>query len=155
MLKIIYTSRARYVMGSDEITALADDASAKNQKIGVTGLLLASPYVFLQYLEGPMKPLIRLMDEITRDPRHYDIVVLERERISTRLFPLWSMNSIAVDVKDISTHKPIHPGLKQSSVNTLPSMAMRWVESDPRNVDLQALISEIAISYGTNDQYLI
>lgn len=155
MLKIIYTSRVRTPMGSDEISALADAASEKNQLIGATGLLLASPYGFLQYLEGPTQPLIRLMDKISRDPRHYDVVILEREKISTRLFPHWSMNSIAVNVKEISNKNAANAGGQKYALNALSSVAMRWVETDPRNVDLQILIREIASSYAKNDQQLI
>lgn len=155
MLKIIYTSRVRSPMGSDEVSALADAASANNQKIGVTGLLLASPFGFLQYLEGPTQPLIRLMDKISRYPRHYDVVILEREKISTRLFPNWSMNSIAVNVKEITHNHGVNAGSQKQALNTLSSVAMRWVETDPRNVDLQILIREIAASYGASNQQLI
>lgn len=143
MLKIIYTSRLRNPMGSDELMALTEAANIKNKKLGITGLLLASPHGFVQYLEGAPKPLVKLMNSIARDPRHYDVVILERKNTSQRLFPQWSMNLVAVDVRELAQ---MHNSIKANSqpMVALASSVMRWAEADSRSVDLQLLLQDVA-----------
>lgn len=134
-------------MSSAELVALTQAAEVKNRKLGITGLLLASPHGFLQYLEGASKPLIKLMGSIARDPRHYDVIILEKKTTSQRLFPQWSMNSLAVDVKDLAHMQSSIRGNGQA-LQVMASSVMRLAENESRNVDLQLMLQDLAKACG-------
>lgn len=64
---------------------------ARNSLLDVTGFLIATPAYFVQLLEGGDAALDALMSSIVRDPRHRDVVVIERVAGPARSYPRWSM----------------------------------------------------------------
>jgi hypothetical protein len=67
-------------------------ARPHNMQRGITGLLLASDTLFVQFLEGPREAVRALFKRIQRDPRHKCVVELMREAdVTDRLYADWSM----------------------------------------------------------------
>lgn len=92
LVRLIYCSQAR--VPTDNLLALSailSVASRNNARDGITGLLAVSGGDFIQVVEGPADRVRALMARIAGDPRHADIVVLDEQRVSGRLFSDWAM----------------------------------------------------------------
>jgi hypothetical protein len=89
--RLLYTSCPVHHTGVSGDRDILDVARKKNAEHGITGFLLRSDTLFLQYIEGPDRKLGQLMTNIRRDPRHTDIVEYEIEHAAERQFPAWSM----------------------------------------------------------------
>jgi hypothetical protein len=101
MLKRIkYVSRYAKPLTADDIRRLAEAASRKNAKLGVTGVLMTSGGIFFQIIEGPPEAVDALWAAIGRDPRHTDVLLLSAEEgIRRRLFPDWGMRGMDLDAE--------------------------------------------------------
>ena len=99
MLKrIAYVSRYAHPMEAGELERLGELAAAKNQELGITGVLMASGGLFYQVIEGPEEMIDELFATIETDERHTDVVVLNVEDgAETRMFPDWSMKTVDLD----------------------------------------------------------
>lgn len=79
-------------MPSDEqLGTLLRKARERNQREGVTGVLLYADGTFLQYIEGPAQGLLRVYEAILRDPLHHHIFEMLREPLAQREFGQWAM----------------------------------------------------------------
>ncbi len=96
-LLLIYVSRATVVFDRSSLVALAATAAAINRTQGIGGMLLSFGNHFLQVLEGPTDPVLRLTAKIAKDPRHDDMRVLHRESTDAVLFAQWSMAYLCID----------------------------------------------------------
>lgn len=94
--RVLYASKHAAPMSSQQFLNLCALAAASNQMHGVTGALVQHEYGFVQALEGAQSALACLMDKISRDPRHQDLVVLADTDIAVRDFVLWNMGSFRV-----------------------------------------------------------
>lgn len=90
MRQLVYVSTASAV-GKEDLDAILHTATARNARLGVTGLLLFNGQNFLQVLEGGGDSVGELMHGIIRDQRHSGLVVLNDIGIEERCFPDWSM----------------------------------------------------------------
>jgi transcriptional regulator with XRE-family HTH domain len=94
LVRLIYHSRMR---GDDEQTLnetlrqILACSRRNNPAHAVTGALLAADQRFLQVLEGPEDGVAKVYGRIARDPRHEDVVVLERRTVPARHFSKWSL----------------------------------------------------------------
>lgn len=89
--QLIYSS---VYTGSDsdaDIHAILSKSRVKNAVRDITGFLLFSEGAFLQVLEGAPHSLQDLMRVISQDPRHSDIVLLQDNQVSQRLFAGWNL----------------------------------------------------------------
>ena len=91
MLSLTYFSTASSALGKDELVGLLDHVRAKNDALGLTGMLLYSDGSFVQTLEGPDEAVEEAFGRIAVDPRHRDVFVALREAVTERAFPTWSM----------------------------------------------------------------
>ncbi|MND81099.1 BLUF domain-containing protein [uncultured Brevundimonas sp.] len=91
--QLVYCSRARlpHEQAAEQIADIVHVSAFRNAQVGVTGALALSGDVFVQILEGSPTALDILMLHLHFDARHDDIVVLARERITRRAFPIWGM----------------------------------------------------------------
>jgi methanogenic corrinoid protein MtbC1 len=71
-------------------------AQVRNEREGITGLLLYDEGRFFQWLEGSAESLKRLMDSIRRDSRHVDVQVLRDCPTPSRRFTGWSLKLAAM-----------------------------------------------------------
>lgn len=100
--RLIYKSILRPELLPDAaLKNLVRDAAAKNEKAGITGVLLMSGDRFLQVLEGPASFVNELYCKIVADSRHRKVELISYESIPTTFFPDWSMKLLNLD-KDLS-----------------------------------------------------
>ena len=91
LIHLIYSSAAVRPFSEDELTQLLSNARFKNDKLGLTGMLLYAEGSFFQVLEGRPDDVDALFDAIKNDERHSRVTVIIRESISKRAFANWTM----------------------------------------------------------------
>lgn len=90
--RIVYASTATGSTGSLlNMVAILAESQRNNERDGLTGALAAHDDRFIQVLEGAAQTLDSLLRRLAADPRHRDIVILQRDRIDQRLFGDWAM----------------------------------------------------------------
>lgn len=118
--QLIYTSSRAGNLGDAELDALLLAARENNTRLGLTGVLLCTNDQFMQVLEGSRDALEQLFARIVADPRHEDVRVVIRRRVTKRDFANWQMA-----LRDARA-KPLAPGCE----------LVRFFEAD---FDVQAL----------------
>lgn len=88
---IVYVSSAVRLLSLEEISRILMRARERNEKSGVTGILLYIGGNFMQYLEGPGDSLDVIYAIIEQDPHHTGLIQISREAIDSRQFDHWSM----------------------------------------------------------------
>lgn len=91
LLGILYISDATFQFDEVLLEELAEQASEKNERLGVTGYLYYDQKQFLQYFEGSPEMVISLMLTIEKDIRHQVIKKLVDRDLRKRRFPNWNM----------------------------------------------------------------
>lgn len=91
LVSLIYLSSATVPFNDSEIAALLEVSRRNNQASQISGILAYWDGNFIQYIEGPEAEIDRLVERIRRDRRHGGIIVLQRETVTARAFPHWSM----------------------------------------------------------------
>lgn len=84
--RLAYVSRPRPGMSLGEIPRIVAAVRARNDVVGITGVLLFTGQDFAQMIEGPPQVVANLWASIRADPRHHDIVVFHDERAPARWF---------------------------------------------------------------------
>lgn len=75
------------------MATILGESQRNNARDGLTGALAAHSGRFIQVLEGGAGDLDRLWRRLVPDPRHRDIVILDRRPIAGRQFHDWTMAS--------------------------------------------------------------
>lgn len=90
VFQLIYASRP---FGYDELSLVGILAAARanNQRDGISGCLICREDLYLQLLEGELKPIVTVYDKILRDPRHTEVRLLCSGDVAARQFPDWAM----------------------------------------------------------------
>lgn len=76
------------------IDSILAQSRAHNPALGITGILCHGGNVFMQVLEGGRDTVNHLYNDIVRDARHHDVVVLHYEEITERRFSGWTMGQV-------------------------------------------------------------
>jgi hypothetical protein len=84
-------SRALIRAHSPEMLDIVRCSLRDNPRFGITGALYFDDVQFFQVVEGPPDSLDHLWRRLVADPRHHDVVLLQRGPIEHRLFAAWSM----------------------------------------------------------------
>jgi hypothetical protein len=94
----VYCSRAAEGVGDVEVDRIIEWSQRSNVERHITGVLVFGSGVFFQWIEGPPAEVEKLIACLHGDPRHYDIVALDRsvER-RERLYPNWEMERVGTD----------------------------------------------------------
>ncbi|MBL0730592.1 BLUF domain-containing protein [Piscinibacter sp. HJYY11] len=88
---IVYVSASVQPMGDGRLEALLVEARRLNLESGVTGALIYSDGVFMQYFEGEPGPMAQTYERIRKSRQHSRLVELMNEPIGAREFPDWHM----------------------------------------------------------------
>jgi hypothetical protein len=72
-----------------------------NIKNGVTGVLLFSSGIVMQYIEGDPSKIDSLFSNIKNDNRHYNIIKLLDEEIHSKIFKNWGMKFKKVELPQL------------------------------------------------------
>jgi hypothetical protein len=108
MVRLKYVSRMAIPLSDSDVDEITELAAANNEALEVTGVLFSSGGLFVQVLEGPDQAVESLFDAIAKDPRHRDVLLLERESdVEFRLFPEWSMKRLTVDAEAKERLEPL------------------------------------------------
>ena len=91
LIHCIYVSAASRAMSDAELALLLAQARANNDRLGLTGMLLATDGSFFQVLEGDLTTVESLYLRIAADPRHCQITKVVQEPIVERAFASWTM----------------------------------------------------------------
>lgn len=106
MLKsIIYVSSATDSLSKDALLDILNKSSVNNTALGLTGMLLYYDESFIQVLEGDEDKLELLMNKISQDKRHKNVVVINEEYISQREFSSWDMGFRSIDKEQMGAIK--------------------------------------------------
>lgn len=100
MLSLVYVSSATRPFTRQELWDLLAASRAKNESLGITGMLLYKSGNFMQVLEGDEGVVRRLQGSIAADPRHHGMIVLLEEQLATRNFDGWAMGFRDFDSPD-------------------------------------------------------
>lgn len=94
LVRLLYASRAAGKPSAKAVDAILESSRRHNPERGITGLLCHGGDVFLQVLEGGREAVNALYNEIARDPRHRDVVILHYEEVTERRFAAWTMGQV-------------------------------------------------------------
>ena len=94
----VYCSRAAEGVDDAEVDRLIELSERRNAARDITGVLVFGSGVFFQWIEGPPAQVEKLIANLHGDPRHYDIVTLDRSvEKRARLYPSWEMERVGAD----------------------------------------------------------
>jgi hypothetical protein len=91
LVQIVYRSRELHPLGQEEILDILRKSQNKNLRKRISGLLIYREGQFLQLLEGPKTEVEELFQIIAQDPRHHEIVIIDRHDVDSVLMPTWAM----------------------------------------------------------------
>ena len=94
LVRLLYASHSSKPVSSETIESILEQSRKHNPALGITGILCQSGEVFMQVLEGGRAAVNRLYNQIVRDERHGDVVVLHYEEIAERSFGGWTMGQV-------------------------------------------------------------
>ena len=100
---LIYTSKRSSFCTDKEIDSILEACERNNSHKSITGVLLYSENLFIQYLEGGKEELMQLYDKIKTDDRHNDVVIISSRQINKRIFPGWSMGRKNLDKNSLNS----------------------------------------------------
>ena len=89
--RLIYRSEAVAPGPDADLDAILQASLWNNARARITGVLGHSGGRYVQLLEEPRASLDDLLIRLDRDPRHRDVVVLDRRPANRRLLPGWTM----------------------------------------------------------------
>lgn len=89
--QLIYTSSAVRHLNESELAQLLSQARKHNERLGVTGMLVYADGSVLQVIEGEFLAVEEVMERVSLDTRHTNIITLADRRVETREFAEWSM----------------------------------------------------------------
>ncbi len=102
MVSLTYTSAATRLMSVAEIVEMVEQIRPKNERLGVTGLLLYSGGNVIQTLEGTPDAVDEVFDTIRTDSRHGEVLLVDRREIDERSFATWSMGFRNVSTREVT-----------------------------------------------------
>ena len=91
LLRLIYVSRSTGAVDKPSLEGLLGQARARNEALGVTGVLCSGRGYFVQALEGPESNVLTVYASILKDGRHRDSALLNIGLTAMRAFSQWSM----------------------------------------------------------------
>ncbi|MGH1361362.1 MAG: BLUF domain-containing protein [Burkholderiaceae bacterium] len=97
MVRLVYVSRSEVDTDPRLIESIIARCKEHNPENGITGVLCYTGGMFMQVLEGGREAINRLYTDITRDPRHRDVMLLEYQEITERKFANWTMGHVNLD----------------------------------------------------------
>ncbi len=100
--RIVYVSAAQPDLSSFELEWILRAARTRNISLDVTGMLVLVDETFCQILEGSLENVDGLLQRIKRDRRHSNVRLLQRQAITTRSFPDWTMSPPSRGIRDFS-----------------------------------------------------
>lgn len=124
VLTVTYASSATRLMSVGQLVELIEQIRPKNERLGVTGLLLYSGGNVIQTLEGEEQVVDDLLAAIAADPRHTDVRVVDRRVVAERAFATWSMGFRNVSAREVAELQDFTEFARQSVGDDLSAHAV-------------------------------
>ena len=102
ILTLTYTSSTTDLMSVTQLVELIEEIRPKNERLGLTGLLLYSGGSVIQTLEGSSHAVYQVFDAIRVDTRHGDVRIVDRRYVGGRSFATWSMGFRNVSAREVA-----------------------------------------------------
>lgn len=96
VFRLIYRSKPSSKWKINDLISLMQYSSAKNETLGIRGLLLVTPNDFLQVLEGPEDNVLYTFESIRDDKRHTKVDLMLQAKNVTPLFTQWFMKGVSL-----------------------------------------------------------
>ena len=94
----VYCSRAAEGVDDAAVDRIIEWSQRRNVERDITGVLVFGSGIFFQWIEGPPAAVETLIASLHGDPRHFDVVVLDRSvEKRERLYPNWEMERVGAD----------------------------------------------------------
>jgi EAL domain-containing protein (putative c-di-GMP-specific phosphodiesterase class I) len=103
LYQVVYCSTATEALTREKVERLLRMSQQRNEKLGITGMLLCAGRSFLQVIEGEKQNVETLIRSIEKDDRHRNITVIVREPIPERSFGEWTMGYADLKKVDVET----------------------------------------------------
>jgi hypothetical protein len=87
LFRILYISTAARPLSDSELRDLLRGSHERNERAGITGMLLYKDEAFMQLLEGPEPAVKTLFEKISKDARHHGVIALLEGPVDCRQFP--------------------------------------------------------------------
>lgn len=97
LIRLIYNSLPAVRFSREDVFHLVRHARERNERDGITGVLIYDSVRFLQYLEGDDSVVDACFDRIKADLRHREIDVITRQETHERAFKSWKMGSVVYE----------------------------------------------------------
>ena len=115
---------------TSEASQIVAVAQIRNRELGITGALICTDAHFAQVLEGSPVSIEQLMSSIYSDPRHANIVVINKSTIPNRLFPEWRM-AYQGPSPFVSRHlarlqQTLHPSAQRRAADWITDLAVEF-----------------------------
>lgn len=94
LVRLLYASHSAKPVTSEVIESILEQSRKHNPRLGITGILCQSGDTFMQVLEGGRTAVNLLYNDIVRDARHKNVVVLHYEEAAQRRFANWTMGQV-------------------------------------------------------------
>lgn len=124
--RIKYISRFDKPHTEADIEAIGEQSRANNERLDLTGVLMASGGLFYQVLEGPADAVDEVYARIANDSRHTDLLLLGSEENVERIYPDWSMEIIDLDAASNVRLFPLKALVKAVFEQTRLTDNMMW-----------------------------
>jgi hypothetical protein len=116
----VYCSRAAASVDDGEVDRIIASAQRRNLALGITGVLVFGSGIFFQWIEGPSAHVETLIASLHGDPRHHDMVALDRSvEQRERLYSNWEMERVEADDIRAVLHDALGSTDDESSVASL------------------------------------
>ncbi len=102
MIRLTYASTALKEWSPEDLLTLLKECRINNGAKNITGILLYANGTFFQVLEGDEATVNSVFAMIEKDERHKDVTLIQKEKITERAFPYWSMGFEKIDAKELS-----------------------------------------------------
>lgn len=101
MIRLSYASITTHEWSPEDLLKLLTQCQTRNSAKNITGILLYGHKTFFQVLEGDEIVVNELYAQIEKDSRHKDCTLIEKQTITEREFPYWSMGFEKIDTKEL------------------------------------------------------
>ena len=91
LLHLSYVSTLAEGQSLAELVRDLEGFRERNLSLGITGCIAFEGQRIMQVLEGPKARVEALFETIARDPRHCDVIQIERKTIDRVSFGHWGM----------------------------------------------------------------
>ncbi len=126
--RLIYTSQATEPFNKRKLLDLLHESRAYNSIDNITGVLMHKEGFFLQVIEGESEAVQNLFNRIIKDERHKEIRIAQDLKVTSRLFPQWSMGCADFNEPELSLLPGIRtdlsdPEVIEELISQLPEVA--------------------------------